>query len=169
MLLMIKDFCCSFWTFHSEHRKYKNITKIFVSFRLRKRPESGSIRRSFRGSESESPGSPVSPGPSGGGGGVRTASLPVGGALVKESGDKRPVSAHSILNSVTRHSSLKTKVLFQLSFNTLKKHFILKWLFVYQLLALCYFEFLKKRTLFSSHVFTVNKESKNVENLDELK
>ncbi|KAK5934232.1 hypothetical protein CgunFtcFv8_014647 [Champsocephalus gunnari] len=79
--------------------------------KLRKRPESGSIRRSFRGSESESPGSPVSPGPSGGGGGgVRTASLPVGGALVKESGDKRPVSAHSILNSVTRHSSLKTKV-----------------------------------------------------------
>lgn len=42
---------------------------------------------------------------------MRTASLPVGGALVKETGDKRPVSAHSILNSVTRHSSLKTKVL----------------------------------------------------------
>lgn len=41
---------------------------------------------------------------------MRTASLPVGGALVKETGDKRPVSAHSILNSVTRHSSLKTKV-----------------------------------------------------------
>ncbi|XP_034537102.1 SLIT-ROBO Rho GTPase-activating protein 2 isoform X1 [Notolabrus celidotus] len=83
--------------------------------KLRKRPESGSIRRTFRGSESES----TSPGPSGsssggggggGGGGVRTASLPVGGALVKETGDKRPVSAHSILNSVTRHSSLKTKV-----------------------------------------------------------
>uniref|UniRef100_A0A8C4DFY2 SLIT-ROBO Rho GTPase activating protein 2 n=1 Tax=Dicentrarchus labrax TaxID=13489 RepID=A0A8C4DFY2_DICLA len=70
--------------------------------KMRKRPESGSIRRTFRGSESEST--------SGGGGGVRTASLPVGGALVKESGDKRPVSAHSILNSVTRHSSLKTKV-----------------------------------------------------------
>uniref|UniRef100_A0A7N6FIJ1 SLIT-ROBO Rho GTPase-activating protein 1 n=1 Tax=Anabas testudineus TaxID=64144 RepID=A0A7N6FIJ1_ANATE len=51
----------------------------------------------------------TSPGASGGGG-VRTASLPVGGALVKETGDKRPVSAHSILNSVTRHSSLKTKV-----------------------------------------------------------
>ncbi|KAM7006859.1 SLIT-ROBO Rho GTPase-activating protein 2 isoform 2-T2 [Tautogolabrus adspersus] len=79
--------------------------------KLRKRPESGSIRRTFRGSESES----TSPGTSGGGGGgggggVRTASLPVGGALVKETGDKRPVSAHSILNSVTRHSSLKTKV-----------------------------------------------------------
>lgn len=41
---------------------------------------------------------------------MRTASLPVGGALVKEAGEKRPVSAHSVLNSVTRHSSLKTKV-----------------------------------------------------------
>ncbi|KAM7422289.1 hypothetical protein PAMA_010383 [Pampus argenteus] len=74
--------------------------------KMRKRPDPGSIRRTFRGSESES----TSPGTSGGGGGVRTASLPVGGALVKETGDKRPVSAHSILNSVTRHSSLKTKV-----------------------------------------------------------
>lgn len=75
---------------------------------MRKRPESGSIRKTFRGSESDS----TSPGASGGGGGgARTASLPVGGALVKETGDKRPVSAHSILNSITRHSSLKTKVL----------------------------------------------------------
>uniref|UniRef100_A0A668AVE4 SLIT-ROBO Rho GTPase activating protein 2 n=1 Tax=Myripristis murdjan TaxID=586833 RepID=A0A668AVE4_9TELE len=74
--------------------------------KMRKRPESGSIRRTFRGSESES----TSPGASGGGGGMRTASLPVGGALLKETGDKRPVSSHSILNSVTRHSSLKTKV-----------------------------------------------------------
>ncbi|XP_029005735.1 SLIT-ROBO Rho GTPase-activating protein 2 isoform X2 [Betta splendens] len=73
--------------------------------KLRKRPESTSIRRTFRSSESDS----TSPGASGGAG-VRTASLPVGGALVKETGDKRPVSAHSILNSVTRHSSLKTKV-----------------------------------------------------------
>uniref|UniRef100_A0A668VLP8 SLIT-ROBO Rho GTPase-activating protein 1 n=1 Tax=Oreochromis aureus TaxID=47969 RepID=A0A668VLP8_OREAU len=73
--------------------------------KLRKRPEPGNIRRTFR-SETDS----TSPGTSGGGGGVRTASLPVGGALVKETGDKRPVSAHSILNSVTRHSSLKTKV-----------------------------------------------------------
>lgn len=83
------------------------MSKTFVLFRLRKRPEPGNIRRTFR-SESDS----TSPGTSGGGGGgVRTASLPVGGALVKETVDKRPVSAHSILNSVTRHSSLKTKVL----------------------------------------------------------
>ncbi|XP_075999611.1 SLIT-ROBO Rho GTPase-activating protein 2 isoform X2 [Genypterus blacodes] len=72
--------------------------------RMRKRPESGSIRRAFRSSESDS----TSPGASGGG--VRTASLPVGGALIKETGDKRPLSAHSILNSVSRHSSLKAKV-----------------------------------------------------------
>ncbi|XP_077428802.1 SLIT-ROBO Rho GTPase-activating protein 2 [Vanacampus margaritifer] len=73
--------------------------------KMRKRPESGSIRRTFRSSDSDSPGAA-----GGGVGGVRTASLPVGGALVKESADKRPVSAHSILNSITRHSSLKTKV-----------------------------------------------------------
>ncbi|XP_077458459.1 SLIT-ROBO Rho GTPase-activating protein 2 isoform X1 [Stigmatopora argus] len=73
--------------------------------KMRKRPESGSIRRTFRSSDSDSPGA------SGGGvGSVRTASLPVGSVLVKESTDKRPVSAHSILNSITRHSSLKTKV-----------------------------------------------------------
>ncbi|XP_061642405.1 SLIT-ROBO Rho GTPase-activating protein 2 isoform X1 [Phyllopteryx taeniolatus] len=73
--------------------------------KMRKRPESGSIRRTFRSSESDSPGA------SGGNvGGVRTASLPIGGALVKDTADKRPVSAHSILNSITRHSSLKTKV-----------------------------------------------------------
>uniref|UniRef100_A0A4W6DPF6 SLIT-ROBO Rho GTPase-activating protein 1 n=1 Tax=Lates calcarifer TaxID=8187 RepID=A0A4W6DPF6_LATCA len=87
---------------------------IVVQDAMRKRPESGNIRRTFRGSESDSTSPGASGGGGGGGGGVRTASLPVGGALVKETGDKRPVSAHSILNSVTRHSSLKTKVLPQL-------------------------------------------------------
>ncbi|KAJ7998529.1 hypothetical protein DPEC_G00205860 [Dallia pectoralis] len=73
--------------------------------KMRKKPDLGNARRTFRGSEG-SQGGDVSPG-----GGVRTASLPVGGALVKEAGDKRPVSAHSVLNSsITRHSSLKTKV-----------------------------------------------------------
>ncbi|XP_067360440.1 SLIT-ROBO Rho GTPase-activating protein 2 isoform X3 [Channa argus] len=72
--------------------------------KLRKRSEPGNIRRTFRSSESDS----SSPGATGGG--VRTASFPAGEALVKETGEKRPVSAHSILNSVTRHSSLKTKV-----------------------------------------------------------
>ncbi|CAG5982549.1 unnamed protein product [Menidia menidia] len=74
--------------------------------KMRRRPEPGNIRRTFRSdSDGTSPGASSS-----GTGGVRTASLPVGGALVKDTGDKRPVSAHSILNSVTRHSSLKTKV-----------------------------------------------------------
>lgn len=77
---------------------------------MRKRPESGSIRRTFRGSDNDSVG-----GGGSGSGGVRTASLPVGSALVKEAGEKRPVSAHSILNSVTRHSSLKTKVRYESS------------------------------------------------------
>ncbi|KAF6735684.1 SLIT-ROBO Rho GTPase-activating protein 2 [Oryzias melastigma] len=74
--------------------------------KLRKRTEPGNIRRAFR-SESDGP----SAGTSGSGaGGARTASLSVGGALAKDTGDKRPMSSHNILNSVTRHSSLKTKV-----------------------------------------------------------
>ncbi|KAK6321666.1 hypothetical protein J4Q44_G00086420 [Coregonus suidteri] len=77
--------------------------------KMRKRPELGSIRRNFWGSEVGQGGDVSLSGATGGG--VRTASLPVGGALVKEGGDKRPVSAHSVLNSsITRHSSLKTKV-----------------------------------------------------------
>ncbi|XP_014021797.1 SLIT-ROBO Rho GTPase-activating protein 2 isoform X3 [Salmo salar] len=77
--------------------------------KMRKRPELGSIRRTFWGSEGVQGGDVSLSGATGGG--VRTASLPVGGALVKECGDKRPVSAHSVLNSsITRHSSLKTKV-----------------------------------------------------------
>uniref|UniRef100_A0A8C6PE61 SLIT-ROBO Rho GTPase activating protein 2 n=1 Tax=Nothobranchius furzeri TaxID=105023 RepID=A0A8C6PE61_NOTFU len=79
--------------------------KHFVSFRMRKRPEPGNLRRPFR-SESDGTGLGAS---SNGGGGVR-ATPPPGGSLVKDTGDKRPVSAHNILNSVTRHSSLKTKV-----------------------------------------------------------
>lgn len=87
--------------------KVERVENCLSPSRMRKRPDSsGGIRRTFRGERgSESDG--TSPGASGG---VRTASLPVGSALVKEAGDKRPVSAHSILNSITRHSSLKTKV-----------------------------------------------------------
>ncbi|XP_070405403.1 SLIT-ROBO Rho GTPase-activating protein 2 isoform X3 [Nothobranchius furzeri] len=73
--------------------------------KMRKRPEPGNLRRPFR-SESDGTGLGAS---SNGGGGVR-ATPPPGGSLVKDTGDKRPVSAHNILNSVTRHSSLKTKV-----------------------------------------------------------
>ncbi|XP_078803834.1 SLIT-ROBO Rho GTPase-activating protein 2 isoform X4 [Oryzias latipes] len=74
--------------------------------KLRKRAEPGNIRRTIR-SETDCP----SAGTSGSGaGGARTPSLSVGGAPAKDAGDKRPISTHNILNSVTRHSSLKTKV-----------------------------------------------------------
>ncbi|XP_014869028.1 PREDICTED: SLIT-ROBO Rho GTPase-activating protein 2 isoform X1 [Poecilia mexicana] len=83
-----------------------HVADIYLAnLKLKKRPEPGNIRRAFR-SESDS----ISPAASSSGaGGARTAPL-TGGAQVKDSGDKRPVSAHNILNSVTRHSSLKTKV-----------------------------------------------------------
>ncbi|XP_051957364.1 SLIT-ROBO Rho GTPase-activating protein 2 isoform X2 [Xyrauchen texanus] len=71
--------------------------------KLRKRPEATSIRRTFR------PVDGMGEGSSGAAAGSKTASMPAGG-LPKEGTDKRPVSAHSILNSITRHSSLKTKV-----------------------------------------------------------
>ncbi|KAL4622413.1 SLIT-ROBO Rho GTPase-activating protein 2 isoform X1 [Arapaima gigas] len=71
--------------------------------KMRKRPETSGVRRAFRTAEApgeSSQGSTASP---------RTASLPVGGSP-REASDKRPISAHSVLNSITRHSSLKTKV-----------------------------------------------------------
>ncbi|XP_051769079.1 SLIT-ROBO Rho GTPase-activating protein 2 isoform X1 [Ctenopharyngodon idella] len=71
--------------------------------KLRKRPEATSIRRTIRAVEGLGEGS------SGAAGGLKTSSMPAGG-LAKEGTDKRPVSAHSVLNSITRHSSLKTKV-----------------------------------------------------------
>ncbi|XP_058860833.1 SLIT-ROBO Rho GTPase-activating protein 2-like isoform X2 [Acipenser ruthenus] len=73
--------------------------------KLRKRPESASIRRTFRPSEGHGPGD----GPPGAMASPRATSMPVG-SLPKEGPEKRPVSAHGGLNSITRHSSLKTKV-----------------------------------------------------------
>lgn len=70
---------------------------------MRKRPEASGIRRTFRPVESTGEGSP---GPTGG---LRGTSLPAA-VLPKEGTDKRPLSAHSVLNSITRHSSLKAKV-----------------------------------------------------------
>ncbi|XP_076124872.1 SLIT-ROBO Rho GTPase-activating protein 2 isoform X2 [Alosa pseudoharengus] len=74
-----------------------------------RKQSSGSIRRAFRTSEglSEVAPPPSSPGATGG---MRATSMPVAGLVKEASADKRPVSAHSVLNSVTRHSSLKTKV-----------------------------------------------------------
>ncbi|XP_055040754.1 SLIT-ROBO Rho GTPase-activating protein 2 isoform X1 [Misgurnus anguillicaudatus] len=71
--------------------------------KLRKRPEAASVRRTFRTVDGLGEGS------SGAAGGLKTSSIPAGGPS-KEVTDKRPVSAHSVLNSITRHSSLKTKV-----------------------------------------------------------
>uniref|UniRef100_A0A673L5U0 SLIT-ROBO Rho GTPase activating protein 2a n=1 Tax=Sinocyclocheilus rhinocerous TaxID=307959 RepID=A0A673L5U0_9TELE len=71
--------------------------------KMRKRPEATSIRRTIRPVEGLGEGS------SGATGGLKTSSMPAGG-YAKEGTDKRPVSAHSVLNSITRHSSLKTKV-----------------------------------------------------------
>ncbi|XP_069046484.1 SLIT-ROBO Rho GTPase-activating protein 2 isoform X2 [Lepisosteus oculatus] len=71
--------------------------------KLRQRPEAGGIRRSFRTTEGLAEGSP------GATAGIRATSMPAG-SLPKEGPDKRPVSAHSVLNSITRHSSLKSKV-----------------------------------------------------------
>ncbi|XP_038153975.1 SLIT-ROBO Rho GTPase-activating protein 2 isoform X3 [Cyprinodon tularosa] len=83
-----------------------HVADIYLAnLKLKKRPEHGNVRRAFR-SESDGTGPGAS---SSGAGGARTASLP-GGAQLKDFGDKRPVSVHNILNSVTRHSSLKTKV-----------------------------------------------------------
>ncbi|XP_050978125.1 SLIT-ROBO Rho GTPase-activating protein 2 isoform X2 [Labeo rohita] len=71
--------------------------------KMRKRPEATSIRRTIRPVEGLGESS------SGGTGGLKTSSMSAVG-LAKEGTDKRPVSAHSVLNSITRHSSLKTKV-----------------------------------------------------------
>uniref|UniRef100_A0A673KXM5 SLIT-ROBO Rho GTPase activating protein 2a n=1 Tax=Sinocyclocheilus rhinocerous TaxID=307959 RepID=A0A673KXM5_9TELE len=76
---------------------------IVVQDMMRKRPEATSIRRTIRPVEGLGEGS------SGATGGLKTSSMPAGG-YAKEGTDKRPVSAHSVLNSITRHSSLKTKV-----------------------------------------------------------
>ncbi|TTA83860.1 SLIT-ROBO Rho GTPase-activating protein 2 [Bagarius yarrelli] len=70
---------------------------------MRKRPEASSIRRTFRPVEGTGEGSSVPTG------GLRGTSL-TAAMLPKEGGDKRPLSAHSVLNSITRHSSLKAKV-----------------------------------------------------------
>lgn len=74
-----------------------------VCNRMRKHPGASGIRRTFRPVEGSGEGS------SGPTGGLRGTSLPAA-ALPKEGTDKRPLSAHSVLNSITRHSSLKAKV-----------------------------------------------------------
>ncbi|KAK1799580.1 hypothetical protein P4O66_000459 [Electrophorus voltai] len=70
---------------------------------MKKRPEASGIRRSFRSVEGPAEGS------AGAASGARATPVPAVG-LPKEGSDKRPVSTHGVLNSITRHSSLKAKV-----------------------------------------------------------
>ncbi|NWV16221.1 SRGP2 protein, partial [Origma solitaria] len=78
----------------------------------RKKPESGSIRRAFRQSDSHGLGSslaePASPGAIAG---SRPSSQPImSQSLPKEVPDKCSVGGHGSLNSISRHSSLKARM-----------------------------------------------------------
>ncbi|XP_054032361.1 SLIT-ROBO Rho GTPase-activating protein 2 isoform X1 [Dryobates pubescens] len=78
----------------------------------RKKPESGSIRRAFRQSDSHGLGSsmaePASPGAIAG---SRPSSQPIiSQSLPKEVPDKCSISGHGSLNSISRHSSLKNRM-----------------------------------------------------------
>ncbi|NWW81934.1 SRGP2 protein, partial [Climacteris rufus] len=82
------------------------------SFPQRKKPESGSIRRAFRQSDSHGLGSslaePASPGAIAG---SRPSSQPImSQSLPKEVPDKCSISGHGSLNSISRHSSLKSRM-----------------------------------------------------------
>ncbi|XP_076845371.1 SLIT-ROBO Rho GTPase-activating protein 2 isoform X2 [Brachyhypopomus gauderio] len=77
-----------------------HVADIYLANLNKRRAEAGGMRRTFRTVEGASEGSA---------GAGRTASVPTVG-LPKEGSDKRPVSTHGVLNSITRHSSLKNKV-----------------------------------------------------------
>uniref|UniRef100_A0A669QX54 SLIT-ROBO Rho GTPase-activating protein 1 n=1 Tax=Phasianus colchicus TaxID=9054 RepID=A0A669QX54_PHACC len=85
---------------------------IVVQDTQRKKPESGSIRRAFRQSDSHGLGSsmaePASPGAIAG---SRPSSQPImSQSLPKEVPDKCSISGHGSLNSISRHSSLKNRI-----------------------------------------------------------
>ncbi|KAM4885310.1 SLIT-ROBO Rho GTPase-activating protein 2 isoform 2-T2 [Sylvia borin] len=78
----------------------------------RKKPESGSIRRAFRQSDSHGLGSPLAePASPGAIAGSRPSSQPImSQSLPKEVPDKCSISGHGSLNSISRHSSLKSRM-----------------------------------------------------------
>ncbi|XP_025061299.1 SLIT-ROBO Rho GTPase-activating protein 2 isoform X4 [Alligator sinensis] len=85
---------------------------IVVQDTQRKKPESGSIRRAFRQSDSHgltsSLAEPASPGA---GASSRPSSQPImSQSLPKEVPDKCSISGHGSLNSISRHSSLKNRI-----------------------------------------------------------
>ncbi|XP_057171080.1 SLIT-ROBO Rho GTPase-activating protein 2 [Ursus arctos] len=82
-----------------------------TSTKQRKRPESGSIRKTFR-SDSHGLSSSLTDSASPGvGAGCRPSSQPImSQSLPKEGPDKCSVSGHGSLNSISRHSSLKNRL-----------------------------------------------------------
>ncbi|XP_077190893.1 SLIT-ROBO Rho GTPase-activating protein 2 isoform X4 [Paroedura picta] len=78
----------------------------------RKRPESGSIRRAFRQSDSHGlPSSLGEPGPPGAVASSRPSSQPImSQSLPKEVPDTCSISGHGSLNSLSRHASLKNRI-----------------------------------------------------------
>ncbi|XP_058525084.1 SLIT-ROBO Rho GTPase-activating protein 2 isoform X2 [Ochotona princeps] len=76
----------------------------------RKRPESGSIRKTFR-SDSHGLSSPLTDSSPGVGASCRPSSQPImSQSLPKEGPDKCSISGHGSLNSISRHSSLKNRL-----------------------------------------------------------
>ncbi|XP_021098000.1 SLIT-ROBO Rho GTPase-activating protein 2 isoform X1 [Heterocephalus glaber] len=76
----------------------------------RKRPEPGSIRKTFR-SDSHGLSSSLTDSSPGVGASCRPSSQPVlSQSLPKEGPDKCPISGHGSLNSISRHSSLKNRL-----------------------------------------------------------
>lgn len=82
---------------------------MILLFRQRKRPESGSIRRPFRQSDSVSSSDtsePASPGAT-----VRPTSQPVmSQTFSREAPDRCSISGHGTVSSISRHSSLKNRM-----------------------------------------------------------
>ncbi|XP_070447525.1 SLIT-ROBO Rho GTPase-activating protein 2 isoform X11 [Equus przewalskii] len=91
-------------TLHLENSK-PTITK------QRKRPESGSIRKTFRSDSHGLSSSLTDPASPGVGAGCRPSSQPImSQSLPKEGPDKCSISGHGSLNSISRHSSLKNRL-----------------------------------------------------------
>ncbi|NXU45548.1 SRGP2 protein, partial [Drymodes brunneopygia] len=89
-----------------------HVADIYLANINKKKPESGSIRRAFRQSDSHGLGSslaePASPGAIAG---SRPSSQPIlSQSLPKEVPDKCSISGHGSLNSISRHSSLKSRM-----------------------------------------------------------
>lgn len=77
----------------------------------RKRPESGSIRKTFRSDSHGLSSSLTDPASPGVGAGCRPSSQPImSQSLPKEGPDKCSISGHGSLNSISRHSSLKNRL-----------------------------------------------------------